>query len=99
MIAFCNILATVCDFPEPVEPTMAKCLLKKRFPLTGVSTEISCANLEKQKRSPSFKTSLNIAFMSSCFAGNTFVGGIVNESPPRENLLSSITPSGFASII
>ena len=33
------ILATVCDFPEPVEPTIAICLLKNLFPLTG--TEIS----------------------------------------------------------
>ena len=34
--AFCIIDDKVWDLPDPVEPTMATCLLKNLFPLTGI---------------------------------------------------------------
>ena len=34
--AFCIIVDSVWDFPEPVEPTIATCLLKNLFPFTDI---------------------------------------------------------------
>ena len=45
--AFWNIFATVWDFPEPLAPTIAKCLLKNLLPSTGIVTVGILANLEK----------------------------------------------------
>ena len=32
----CKIDETACDLPDPVAPTIAKCLLKNLFPFTGI---------------------------------------------------------------
>ena len=71
------------DLPEPVEPTIAICLLKNLFPFTGTDTLVLSDKLEKVKRSFISILSEYMDIISSNFAGSTFLGGSASESPPR----------------
>ena len=92
-------MATVCDFPDPVEPTIAICLLKNLFPLTGTSISKLDDNFANINLSFSSIDLEYIASMSSLVAGLTSLGGIAIVSPPRSKLLSLKMPKGLASNI
>ena len=97
--AFWKIFATVCDFPEPLAPTIAKCLLKNLFPSTGTEIDLLVASFEKLNwlSFGTLPSKMSLIYFSE--AGFTSLGGIDRVSPPRVNLPSSIIPKGLASII
>ena len=62
--AVCNILATVLDLPDPVDPTIARCLPKKELPSTKTSISVLLLNCPTGKlRVPSFE---NIPLIFLC---------------------------------
>ena len=95
LIAVCIILATVCDFPEPVEPTIAICLLKNLLPSTGTLMLWFVDNTEKQNCFCLLIECSNMLFISSSLAGSTSFGGIVNVSPPLSNFSPLIIYNGI----